>query len=70
MVDVVQTDAYSYLKVRTATGMEWLAGPRLEVHVNDRVRYSRGVEMGDFYSKQLQRRFDTIRFVQFLKKVG
>lgn len=65
---VIQTDLYSYVQVQGAQGVHWLAGPRTELQTGDRIRYSRGVAMADFYSKHLQRRFDAIRFVEGLEK--
>lgn len=60
---------YIYLEVDTAAGREWLAAANLEVKAGDRIRYSDGIWMRDFFSKHLQRRFDAIRFVGNLEKV-
>ena len=62
--------AYTYVEVDTGEGKEWLAGAQSKLVPGDRVRYSLGIFMKDFYSKQLQRRFDIIRFVGKLEKLG
>jgi hypothetical protein len=46
----------------------WLAGPKLEVQPDDRVSYSKGVLMGGFYSRELNRSFDQILFVGKVQK--
>jgi Kelch motif len=60
---------YIYLQVHTDTGPEWLAASHQDIKAGDRVRYSDGIWMHDFFSKHLQRRFDAIRFVGNLEKV-
>lgn len=65
---VIQAGAYSYVKVDDGYGTKWLAGPRVDLHKGDRLRYSRGVVMGDFYSKLLKRHFDSVTFVEGMAK--
>jgi hypothetical protein len=67
----IQTSAYTYLKVDTGgVGEQWIAGPRIEVELGDQVRYSRGVEMGNFYSRTLNRNFASILFVERLERAA
>lgn len=61
---------YIYLQVRTDAGSEWLAAAHLDVKAGDRIRYSDGIWMHDFFSKHLRRRFDAIRFVGNLEKAS
>jgi len=61
---------YIYLEVDTGAGREWLAAANLDLKAGDRVRYSDGIWMEDFFSKYLQRRFAAIRFVGNLEKVS
>jgi len=70
VVDLIQTKAYSYVKVRGDDGTRWLAGPRTDLKTGDAVRYSRGMEMDDFFSRQLQRKFDSILFVEGVERVN
>jgi len=60
---------YIYLQIDTGHGREWLAAADADIAAGDRVRYSDGIWMRDFFSKYLQRRFDAIRFVGNLEKV-
>jgi hypothetical protein len=66
---VLHTEMYSYLQVLNQGNMVWLAGPRTELPVNARIRYSKGVYMSNFYSKELQRPFPAVTFVSQFKEV-
>ena len=67
---VLQTEAYTYLQVRKINGnIEWVAGPLMTLPVNSQVRYSEGVAMPNFYSKELQRNFPMMLFVGQVMKV-
>jgi len=61
---------YIYLQVHTDTGSEWLAASHQDIHAGNRIRYSDGIWMHDFYSKHLRRRFEAIRFVGNLEKTS
>ncbi|MEK7321864.1 MAG: hypothetical protein AABZ84_02150 [Pseudomonadota bacterium] len=63
ITEALDGGTYIYLEVDNGDGREWLAAARMAVRAGDRVRYSEGILMRDFFSKQLQRRFDAIRFV-------
>lgn len=63
IAEVIDTAMYTYLRVTSPDGEEWLAAAKGGYTVNTRIRYSDGVHMTDFYSKTLQRRFAAIRFV-------
>lgn len=64
VVEVIQTRAYSYLKIKTSAGMTWLAAPHDEYKQGMNIRYSRGLTMINFFSKKLQRQFEVILFVE------
>jgi len=67
---VLQAAAYTYLEVDSfKQGVIWLAGPKLVVQPNSLVRYSTGVVMRGFYSKELNRNFNEILFVGEIQKV-
>jgi hypothetical protein len=67
---VLQAEAYTYLEVVTLKNqVVWLAGPKISVQPNTLVRYSTGVVMSGFYSKDLKRTFNEILFVGEVKKV-
>ena len=67
---VLQAEAYTYLEVvNTEQEVIWLAGPKLVIQPDDQVRYSKGVVMSGFYSKELQRSFNEILFVGQIQKM-
>lgn len=69
--EVLQTEGYTYVRIEsTKDGLVWLAGPKVsDLKAGDRLGYSEGVSMPDFFSKELQRSFPMVIFVgQVLKK--
>jgi hypothetical protein len=69
VLKAIDGGTYIYLEVHTDTGSEWLAASHQDIRPGNRVRYSDGIWMRDFYSKHLKRKFDAIRFVGNLEKV-
>ena len=65
---VQHASMYSYIQVVNDQGMLWLAGPRMELKLNDKIRFSKGVSMSNFYSKELQRSFPQVLFVSKIEK--
>lgn len=66
---VIQAAAYTYLEVvNDKQQLIWLAGSKLDVKPSDHVRYSKGVVMSGFYSKELNRSFAKILFVGQVQK--
>ncbi len=66
---VIQAAAYTYLEVvNDKQQLIWLAGNKLDVNPSDHVRYSKGVVMTGFYSKELNRSFPQILFVGQVQK--
>lgn len=68
IIEIIQTEAYSYLKVDTGNGNQWLAAPRGVYKPGDRIRYSRGMTMTHFFSRTLNKTFDAILFVERVEK--
>jgi N-acetylneuraminic acid mutarotase len=66
---VLHTEAYSYLHVLNQGKMVWLAGPKTQLPINTRIRYSEGVYMTNFFSKELQRPFPAVTFVGRIEEV-
>jgi hypothetical protein len=62
--EIIQTEAYSYMRVAGPGDERWIAAPRADYKVNERIRYSQGTAMGNFYSRALGRSFDSILFVE------
>ena len=59
---------YTYIQVVNDQGMMWLAGPKTELQLNENIRFSKGVSMSNFYSKELQQSFPMILFVSKIEK--
>jgi N-acetylneuraminic acid mutarotase len=67
---VQHASMYTYIQVVNEQGMLWLAGPKTELQLNDKIRFSKGVSMSNFYSKELQRSFPQVLFVSNIEKDG
>ena len=67
VLDVLDTDMYTYLQVTTEKGPLWIAAYKINVTKGASVKYSNGVAMSKFYSKALNRTFDVIVFVDSLE---
>ena len=66
---VLQASAYTYLEVvNDKQEVIWLAGPKLDIKPRSQVRYSKGVVMSGFHSKELDRTFKEILFVGQVQK--
>ncbi|MFC2111429.1 GW dipeptide domain-containing protein [Bacteroidota bacterium] len=61
--EVLQTSSYTYLFVSENDEEYWMAASRMEAKVGDKLLYDSATEMKDFQSKQLERVFDRILFV-------
>lgn len=59
-------DVDEYLYVRLAENDNWLAAAPTDISVGDKVNYSGGALMKDFYSRTLDQSFDEILFVMTL----
>lgn len=62
--EIISTAAYSYMRVAGSDGERWIAAPRRDYRVGERIRFSRGVTMTNFRSRALGRVFDAILFVE------
>lgn len=66
--EVVQTSQYTYLKVRENGIENWIAVTRQEAAAGETYYYDKALEMNNFQSKELNRTFPTIYFVQDMSK--
>lgn len=66
---LLQTEMYTYLEVLNQGKRVWIAGPKTELPVDTTIRYSKGVYMTNFYSKELQRPFPAVTFVSRIERV-
>jgi hypothetical protein len=66
--DVIQTTNYTYLKVSENGAENWIAVSKQDAAKGDTYYYGQALEMKNFNSKELNRTFETIYFVQGLSK--
>lgn len=67
--EILHTEMYSYVRVLSQGQQVWLAGPRSDLPIGVHIRYSKGVYMTNFYSKELKRPFPAVTFVSRIEKV-
>lgn len=66
--EVVQTSNYTYLKVNDNGTENWIAVTRMEAAAGETYYYNEGMEMKNFESKELNRTFESVYFVQEISK--
>lgn len=66
VMEVIQSSQYTYMKVTENGAENWIAVNKLEAAPGQTFYYSEGLEMKNFHSKELNRDFETIYFVQDL----
>jgi hypothetical protein len=62
-LEVVEGGGYTYVRAGTEEAEIWLAGPETPIAVGDTVLWSGGMDMGEFYSRSLDRTFESVIFV-------
>jgi hypothetical protein len=66
--EVLQANSYSYLKVKENGGELWMAVTKQEIEPGEVYYYDEALQMTDFHSKDLDRTFDVIYFVNKISK--
>lgn len=61
--EVIQANAYTYIKVLEGSNSIWMAIPKRQVEVGNTYYYDQAMEMKDFKSKDLDRTFESIYFL-------
>lgn len=62
--EVIQTSKYTYLFVNENNNEFWIAVRRLDAKIGDDVYYQQALPMKNFKSKELDRVFETVLFIQ------
>lgn len=62
--EVLQTSNYTYLRVASDTSLQWLAVPSMDIKAGDTCYYTGGLVMPDFKSKELNKTFDRVIFME------
>ncbi|NPA68540.1 MAG: hypothetical protein GXO50_08030 [Chlorobi bacterium] len=68
--EVLQTNNYTYLFAKENGKEFWLAVPSIEAEKGDIFYYDDGLLMRNFYSKELNRDFDEIIFLESVRKTA
>jgi len=63
VLETMNAAGYTYVRVNSADGEMWAAGPQTAVKVGDAVSFPRGMAMKNFHSDKLDRTFESIAFV-------
>lgn len=66
--EVIQASSYSYLKVSENSSEKWMAVSKQEIEPGAVYYYDSALEMNNFKSKDLDRTFDVIYFVNQISK--
>jgi hypothetical protein len=66
--EVLQTSSYTYLLMNDNGDKVWIAIPKRDVNPGEAYFYKKGLEMPDFKSKELDRTFDKVYFVEGISK--
>jgi len=66
--EVLQTNQYTYLHVKEANAEPWLAVSKMDAAVGETYYYKDGLPMNDFLSKELNRTFKEILFLDNISK--
>ena len=66
--EVQQTGGYTYLLVQQSNQELWLAVPKTDVKVGEKLYFTEAMEMNNFESKDLNKTFERIFFVDKISK--
>lgn len=68
VTEVVQASNYTYMKVKENANERWVAVTKQDVNVGDVYYYDEALQMTNFSSKDLDRTFDEIYFINSISK--
>lgn len=68
VLEVLQTTNYTYLRVKENDAEQWLALPKMTAQKDEVYYYEGGMLMTDFPSKELNRTFEKILFLESVRK--
>lgn len=63
VISSVDASIYTYIEVSENGKTVWIAAPTLKVKKGDMVRFADGAAMSNFFSKSLNRTFESVIFV-------
>ncbi len=62
--EIIQVGGYTYLNVSEKRNTIWVAVPAVQLSKGDKISFTGGMEMKDFHSKELNRTFPSILFLE------
>jgi len=68
VVDLIQTNDYTYLNVKEGESTFWIAIPKMEIAKGEMLYFSQSMMMKNFKSPTLGRTFESVLFVQDARK--
>ncbi|MDF1612302.1 GW dipeptide domain-containing protein [Stygiobacter electus] len=66
VLEVIHVTEYTYLRVKENDKEYWIAAPKADIKEGTVINFNQSMEMKNFESKDLKRKFDTILFVDNL----
>ncbi len=67
VLEVLDASPYTYLSIETDSGAVWVAVPKVNVNVGAKVSFIENMRVANFESTTLNRKFDTVIFVNAIK---
>jgi len=67
--EAIQVSGYTYVKVKEGDKEYWIAGTTLDVKEGETLYYTTAMEMKNFESKELKRKFESILFIDNVSKI-
>lgn len=64
--EVLQTTSYTYVHAEEKGELQWIAVPKMDANEGETYYYQGGMQMGEFKSKELDRTFSAILFLNGL----
>ncbi len=68
VLEIIQTSKYTYLKVSENYGQRWVAVSKTDAVVGDKYYYDKALPMKNFWSKELERNFESVDFINHISK--
>ncbi|MCX6174082.1 MAG: GW dipeptide domain-containing protein [Ignavibacteriales bacterium] len=67
--EAIQVSGYTYIRAKEGDKDYWMAATTMDVKKGETIYYEGSMEMNNFESKELKRKFDSILFVESVSKI-
>ncbi len=67
--ETIQVSGYTYIRAKEAGKEYWIAATTMDVKKGETLYYEGSMEMKNFDSKELKRKFDSILFIESVSKI-